>query len=532
MRGRRGGRSEVRRPDAIIRPLLARSSSRDRAGEAAWVNRAGKEELLAARQPRRLALVILAAGKGKRMKSDRPKVLHSVCGRPSLWHVLRAGLGARPSRVVIVVSQGRQLVEEAVRAWGSKPEPVFVDQGEPLGTGHALMVSERAIGDVDEVLVLPGDDPLATAEDVRAVLGALRRAKAAAAIGTTFVDDPTGYGRVIRRGDQLVEIVQEHDASAEIRRINEVSTLVYAFRRDELFRTLPLVGRDNRQHEYYLPDVISILRHKGERVAAVPVDFGGAMGLNTRRGLAKVFRVMRGRIIDAHMANGVTFVDPDTAYVDVDVRIGRDTIVQPMSYLEGATRIGAGCAIGPEVLIADSTVGDQAEVTFSVVRGSKIGPRVSVGPFASVRPGTVLEEGAKVGTFVEIKASRVGKGSKVPHLSYVGDAVIGKGANLGAGTVTVNYDGFAKHRTVIGDEAHVGSDTMLIAPVKVGKRAWTGAGSAITKDVPAGALAVERAEQRVVRGYDERKRAGRAGGGRTAARKRGVGGRGGGRSRG
>jgi bifunctional UDP-N-acetylglucosamine pyrophosphorylase/glucosamine-1-phosphate N-acetyltransferase len=266
-------------------------------------------------------------------------------------------------------------------------------------------------------------------------------------------------------------------------------------------------------------------------VAAVPVDFGGAMGLNTRRGLAKVSRVMRDRIIDSHMANGVTFVDPDTAYVDVDVRIGRDTVIHPITYLEGSTRIGAKCSVGPSSRLVDSTVGDEAEVSFSVVRGSKVGPRVSVGPFASVRPGTVLEEGAKAGTFVEIKASRVGKGSKVPHLSYVGDAVIGRGANLGAGTVTVNYDGFTKHRTVIGDEAHVGSDTMLVAPVKVGKRAWTGAGSAITKDVPAGALAVERAEQRVVRGYDERKRAGRGEDGRATAGKRRAGHRRGGRSR-
>jgi bifunctional UDP-N-acetylglucosamine pyrophosphorylase / glucosamine-1-phosphate N-acetyltransferase len=486
---------------------------------------------VAARQARRLALVILAAGKGKRMKSDRPKVLHPVCGRPSLWHVIRAGLGARPSRVVVVVSQGRDLVEEAVRSWGWRPEPVFVDQGEPLGTGHALTVSERAIGDADEVVVLPGDDPLVTAADVRAVLSRLRRSRVAAAIGTTIVDDPTGYGRIVRRGDELVAIVQEFDATPEIRRIREVSTLLYAFRRDELFRTLPLVGRDNRQHEYYLPDVIGILKDKGERVAAVPVDFGGAMGLNTRRGLAKVSRVMRDRIIESHMANGVTFVDPDTAYIDVDTRIGRDTVIHPMTYLEGSTRIGARCSVGPSSRLVDSTVGDEAEVSFSVVRGSKVGPRVSVGPFASVRPGTVLEEGAKAGTFVEIKASRVGKGSKVPHLAYVGDAVIGRGANLGAGTVTVNYDGFTKHRTVIGDEAHVGSDTMLVAPVKVGKRAWTGAGSAITKDVPAGALAVERAEQRVVRGYDERKRAGRGEDGRATAGKRRAGHRRGGRSR-
>jgi bifunctional UDP-N-acetylglucosamine pyrophosphorylase/glucosamine-1-phosphate N-acetyltransferase len=231
------------------------------------------------------------------------------------------------------------------------------------------------------------------------------------------------------------------------------------------------------------------------------------------------------------MANGVTFIDPESTYVDVDVRIGGDSVIHPGSHLEGSTRIGVGCTIGPATRIVDSTVGAEAEVSFSVVRGSKVGPKASVGPFATLRPGTVLEEGAKAGSFVEIKASRVGKGSKVPHLSYVGDAVIGKGVNVGAGTVTVNYDGFAKHRTVIGDEAHIGSDTMLVAPVRVGKRAWTGAGSAITKDVPSGALAVERAEQRIVRGYDERKRA-RAGGGQRPSGAGDRTGRRGGRGRG
>jgi bifunctional UDP-N-acetylglucosamine pyrophosphorylase/glucosamine-1-phosphate N-acetyltransferase len=218
---------------------------------------------------------------------------------------------------------------------------------------------------------------------------------------------------------------------------------------------------------------------------------------------------MRERIVAGHMARGVSFVDPATAYVDVEARIGPDSVIHAMTFLEGTTRIGSGCTVGPAARIVDSSIGDGSEVSFSVVRGSTIGPRVSVGPYASVRPGTVIEEGAKAGTFVEIKASRVGKGSKVPHLSYVGDARIGRDTNIGAATVTVNYDGFEKHPTVIGDEVHIGSDTMLVAPVRIGDRAWTGAGSVITKDVPAGALAVERTEQRNVTGYDDRKRAGR-----------------------
>jgi bifunctional UDP-N-acetylglucosamine pyrophosphorylase/glucosamine-1-phosphate N-acetyltransferase len=476
-------------------------------------------------------VVVLAAGLGKRLRSGRPKVLHEVCGRPCLWYALKAAVAARPSKIVVVVSNEREQVKEAVASWALTPAPVFVDQGEPLGTGHAVLVAERAVGRATEVLVLAGDDPLIGGEDVRRLLSVHRRRKAAATIATTTLDDPTGYGRVIRRGNELVQIVQEADASPQIREIHEVSTLVYAFRREDLYRVLPLVGRENRQREYYLPDVISLLKDKGERVAAVPVDFGGTMGLNSRGGLAAATRVMRARFVERHLRAGVTFVDPATAYVDADVRIGADTVILPMTFLEGSTRVGASCSIGPATRIVDSAIGDGADVTFSVVRGSRVGPRATVGPYASIRPGTVIGAEGKAGTFVEIKASRVGRGSKVPHLSYVGDAVIGKRANLGAGTVTVNYDGFEKHPTVIGDEAHIGSDTMLVAPIKIGRRAWTGAGSTITKDVPSGALAVERVDQRVVRGYDERKRAGRESGGRKDVVGDGRGERGGGRRR-
>jgi bifunctional UDP-N-acetylglucosamine pyrophosphorylase/glucosamine-1-phosphate N-acetyltransferase len=451
--------------------------------------------------------VVLAAGKGKRMKSARPKVLHDVCGRPSLWYVVRAARAARPGRLVIVVNHGREEIEGAVAGWSLTPRPTFADQGEPLGTGHAVLAAESAVGRADDVLVLAGDDPLVTGEHVRALLRVHRRTKAAATILTTTVEDPGGYGRVIREGAELIGIVEHADATPDQRRLTEISTLVYAFRREDLFRALPLVGRENRQREHYLPDVLSILRHKGERISAVPADFGGILGLNSRRGLAGATRAMRQRIIARHLANGVTFVDPDTAYVDVDVRIGPDAVIQPFTVIQGSTRIGARAMIGPGSRIVDSLIGQDAEVAFSVVRGARIGPGASVGPYANLRPGAVLDEGAKAGAFVEIKDSRIGRGSKVPHLSYVGDAVIGRGTNVGAATVTVNFDGFHKHRTVIGDEVHIGSDTMLVAPVRIGRRAWTGAGSVITKDVPAGALAVERTEQRVVRGYDERTRA-------------------------
>jgi bifunctional UDP-N-acetylglucosamine pyrophosphorylase/glucosamine-1-phosphate N-acetyltransferase len=439
------------------------------------------------------------------MKSARPKVLHDVCGRPSLWHVLRAALVARPRALVVVVRERGDEVEQAVKTWGFKPEPTFVYQGTPLGTGHAVGAAENAAGDAQDVLVLSGDDPLIGGEQVRSLLAAHRRSKASATILSTTLDDPAGFGRVIRRGGELVDIVQEVDASPEQLETKEVSTLVYVFRREDLFKALPLVGRENKQSEFYLPDVISILKDKGEKVGVQPIDLGGALGLNSRGGLAEVARIMRRRIIQRHMEGGVTFVDPATAYVDVEVTIEGDTLILPFTFLQGSTRVGARCRLGPGTQIADSTIEEEAEVAFSVVRGARIGPRVTVGPYASIRPGTEIAEGGKAGTFVEMKATRVGKRSKVPHLAYMGDATIGEGVNVGAGTITCNYDGFQKHPTVIEDDAFIGSDTMLVAPVKIGKGAVTGAGSAITKDVPPGALAVERAEQRVVPDYAKRR---------------------------
>ena len=460
---------------------------------------------------RSLAAVILAAGQGKRLSSKLPKVLHPVCGRPSLWHVLRAAVAVRPERIVVVVGVGKEAVEEAVRSWGVRPEPLFVDQGRPLGTGHAALAAEDAVGGVDDVLVLAGDDPLIGPDDLRQLLRVHRRTRAAGSVIVTEVADPRGYGRVVRDGYRLTGVVEEREAAPEVRAIREISTCAYAFRRADLYGALPLVGRDNVQGEHYLPDVLPILLEKGERISAVPIDFGGWAGVNSRAAAAEAGRLLRARINARHLANGVTIVDPERTYVGPEVRIGRDTVVQPMTFLEGATRIGEGCEIGPAARVVDSTIGDGAEVSFSVVRGARIGKGVTVGPFSHVRPGTVAADGAKIGAFVEVKQARIGRGAKVPHLSYVGDAEIGARANIGAGTVTVNYDGYRKHRTVIGEDARVGSDTMLVAPVRVGRGAVTGAGSVITRDVPAGALAVERGEQRVVKGYRRRKDAEQAG---------------------
>jgi bifunctional UDP-N-acetylglucosamine pyrophosphorylase/glucosamine-1-phosphate N-acetyltransferase len=350
-----------------------------------------------------------------------------------------------------------------------------------------------------------GDEPLLTGPQLRDLLRLRRRRQGAAAVQTTIIQDPAGFGRVVREAEEFVRIVEGSDASAGERAIAEVITGTYAFRREDLFGALPLVTRENRQGEYYLPDVLAILREKGETVVVEPADNGGSVGANSRADVARAAAVMRDRIADRLMERGVTIVDPERTYIDAEVTVGRDTTLLPGSHLRGTTRVGDGCTIGPDSDLADSTVGHEATVERSVVGGARIGARATVGPFTHLRPGTVLAADTKAGSFVEIKASRIGEGSKVPHLAYIGDAIIGRNVNIGAGTITVNYDGYGKHQTAIGDDARIGSDSMLIAPVRIGRGAVTGAGSVISKDVPAGALAVERGEQRVVRGYRQRK---------------------------
>jgi bifunctional UDP-N-acetylglucosamine pyrophosphorylase/glucosamine-1-phosphate N-acetyltransferase len=449
--------------------------------------------------------VILAAGKGKRLKSAKPKVLHPICGKPALWHVAQLALAAKPDKLIFVVGHGAVDVTNEVESWGLLPKPVVVEQREQLGTGHAVMAAEQAIGRADDVLVMAGDFDPVSPDDVRRLVRSHRRTGAAVTLASTILDEPGGYGRVVREGSRVVEIVEELDASPGIRAIREVSIVLFAFRRSELFGALPRLDRKNRQREYYLNRVVPVLLADGAKVVVVPTDTGGVMGLNSRNGLAAVERVVRRRINEQHLAGGVTLVDPDTTYIDVGVRIGSDTVIQPNTFLHGDTKIGRGCAIGPSTRIVDSAVGDRSEVTFSVVERATIHRDVMVGPFARLRSGAVLRDGAVVGNFVEVKDSNVGPGSKAKHLTYLGNVEIGASANVGAGTVTVNYDGYTKHKTVIEDGASIGSDTMLVAPVRVGKGAVTGAGSVLTKDVPAGALAVERSEQRTVEGYRRRK---------------------------
>lgn len=439
------------------------------------------------------------------MKSKLPKVLHPICGEPALWHVLQAAAKLRPDKIVIVVSFGRDQIEAAVKSFGLKVPVVFADQKEPRGTGHAVMAAEKAVGKAERVLVLAGDEPLHRPEDLRALLALHKRRNAAAALATVELPDATGYGRVIRDGATLERIAEEKDATPVERQIREVATMAYVFRRKDLYAALPLVGTNNRQKEYYLPDTLSIMRDKGEKILAMLTDMGGALGINSRAELATAAAVMRARINAAHMANGVSLIDPEQTYIDARVKIDDDATILPQTYLEGQTRIGADCEIGPATRIRDSIIGDGSSVSFSVMTGAQVGEGCIIGPYAHIRPGTVFKDGSRAGAYVEIKGSTIGPGSKVPHLSYVGDATLGASVNIGAGTVTVNYDGYAKHATVIGDGARIGSDSMLVAPIRVGKGAVTGAGSVITKDVPAGALAVERGEQRQVKGYRDRK---------------------------
>lgn len=455
------------------------------------------------RTPRSLALVVLAAGKGKRLKSATPKVLHPICGRPVLWHVVQAGLAAKPAKVIVVVAPGADDVRAEVASWGLAPRPVFVEQAKPRGTAGAVEIAKGAIGRVDEVLVANGDFDPVEPGDVAALVRTHRRSGAAASLLTTVVDDPGSYGSVVRdhRG-RFVEIDEDGDAPTGSR---EVGTNWIVFSRRALFEALPSVDDRTKQRERYLNRVYPILRERGGKLTAVLADTGGVMGVNSRAGLAGLERLVRERVNARHMSNGVTLVDPSATYIDVDVEIGADSVIFPNTFLERGSRIGRACGVGPSVAMAASEIGDGSVVRFSVLEGARVGRGCEVGPFARLREGAVLDDGAQVGNYVEVKATTLGRGAKAKHLTYLGDAEIGEGANIGAGTVTVNYDGYEKHTTKVGSGARIGSDTMLVAPVEVGRNANTAAGSVITKDVPDGALAVERAEQRTVEGYRERK---------------------------
>jgi bifunctional UDP-N-acetylglucosamine pyrophosphorylase / glucosamine-1-phosphate N-acetyltransferase len=450
-------------------------------------------------------VVILAAGEGTRMRSALPKVLHPICGRPMILWPLFAAYAAGAERVVVVDNPKRLLAEHL-------PDDVeVVIQEEPRGTGDAVAAAARVIDAAAPVLVVNGDMPLITGETIAGLVSAHADANAAATIASMELEDPSGYGRVIRDADGSVERVVETkaagDATPEELAIREVNAGLYLFDGGALLAALADLDADNAQGELYLPGVLPILRAAGKLVQAYPLgDPELALGVNDRVDLAHVTRLAQRRIHEAHQRAGVTIVDPASTLIEAEVTIGRDTTIEPSTFLRGATWIGENCSIGPLTTIIDSALADGVTVRQSHVHGATAADGVTIGPFAYLRPQAVLRENAKAGTFVEIKNSTVGAGSKVPHLSYVGDADIGERTNLGAGTITANYDGRRKHRTTIGDGVRVSVHTSLVAPVTVGDDAYTAAGSVITDDVPPGALGIARPRQTNIEGYADRKR--------------------------
>lgn len=439
------------------------------------------------------------------MRSGTPKLMHPICGRPMIAWPVAAARHAGATRVIVVDGPDRRL-EEVL-----DPDVTLAIQQQPRGTADAARAGAEAFAAGNTVVVLNGDAPLISAEAIHSLVQAHERSVAAATIGTVVLEDASEYGRVVRDADGMVQRVVETkapgDATEAELQIREVNTGLFAFDGDALLEALDQVQPDNAQSELYLPDVLPVLRALGRTVIAhVLADPSEMLGINDRVALADLTALAQRRIHERHMLAGVTIVNPAATVIDVDVEIARDTVIAPFSSVRGSTRIGEGATVGPLTTLIDASVGAGASVVHSYVRGAEVGDRVSVGPFAYLRPGAVLREGAKAGTFVEIKNSDIGAGAKVPHLSYIGDADIGEHSNIGAGTITANYDGENKSRTTIGAGAFVSVDTMFVAPVSVGDGAYTAAGSVITHDVPSGALGVARARQRNIEGYGDRRK--------------------------
>lgn len=451
---------------------------------------------------RKLAVVILAAGEGTRMKSSLPKVLHRLAGRPLIKWVMTSVFQLKPQKVVLVVGHEAGMVKKELG--GEKV--LYVEQKKQLGSGHALHQAARKLGGFKgDVLVLCGDAPLINSSTLRKLVEGHRADGNAVTVLSSFAADPFGYGRIVRgAAGEFTGIVEQKDADDAQKKINEVNSGTYCFSSPLVWKALARIKPNNRKKEYYLTDAVGILSGMGHGVAAAAeAGFDETLGINTRAELAYAEGVVRRRILEEWMLKGVTVADPSNTYVSLEARIGRDTVLKPGTVIEGRTVIGENCVIGPWTLVSESTVGDGAEIRGSYVYSSLVGDGAKVGPFAHLRPGSKLKAGARVGNFSEVKNSVIGFGSKVSHLSYIGDSFLGEGVNIGAGTITCNYDGRNKHKTQIGDGSFVGSNVNLVAPVKVGAGALIGAGSTITKNVPAGALAVARAHQVIKKNYNK-----------------------------
>lgn len=443
--------------------------------------------------------VVLAAGQGTRMKSKLYKVLHPVCGKPMVEHVIDHISLLNVERVVTVVGHGAELVKETL---GDQSE--YVLQEEQLGTAHAVQQAEPILSGLSgTTLVVCGDTPLIRPETMQALLDQHASQNAKATILTAVTDDPTGYGRILRdEHGQVSQIVEQKDATSEQQLVKEINTGTYCFDNEALFEALKLVKNENAQGEYYLPDVIEILQKQGETVAAyVTENFDETLGVNDRFALSQAEELMRARINERHMRNGVTIINPISTHISADAVIGSDTVILPGVIIEGKTVIGEDCKIGPNSHIVDSQIGNAATIHSSVVLNSQVGNETAVGPFAHLRPESSLGNHVKIGNFVEVKKSKLGDNTKVSHLSYIGDAEVGNNVNIGCGSITVNYDGKNKYKTTIEDDVFVGCNSNLVAPVTLKKGSFIAAGSTITKEVPEDALAIARAHQENKLGY-------------------------------
>ncbi|MDY0190837.1 MAG: bifunctional UDP-N-acetylglucosamine diphosphorylase/glucosamine-1-phosphate N-acetyltransferase GlmU [Desulfuromonas sp.] len=452
-----------------------------------------------------LAVVILAAGKGTRMQSECPKVLHTIAGKSLAAYPVNLAQQLGCAIKVMVVGHESERVRQQFAGDGV----VFVEQAQQLGTGHALQVAQAGLGDFSgTILLLCGDVPLLRQQTLEKMLHEHATAQADVSVLTTLVENPHGYGRVVRSGSEIESIVEEKDASSAQRAIKEINTGIYAFAAPLAFELLKQLSNNNAQGEYYLTDIIALARQQGGKLLAVNLDDASeAMGINDRVQLAQAGKILRMRINHRHMLAGVTLVDPDTTYIDDEVVIGADTIIYPGAHVRGNTTIGRSCIVETGVVIDSCTIGANSYIKAgSALEDSQLGEHSTIGPMAHLRPGTVLCGNNKIGNFVETKKAIIGQRSQASHLTYIGDAELGCDVNLGCGTITCNYDGVNKHKTIIEDGVFVGSDTQFIAPVTIGSNSLIGAGSTITKDVPADALALSRSEQRVIAGWRKRKK--------------------------
>ncbi len=437
--------------------------------------------------------IILAAGKGTRMKSELPKVLHKVAGISMLEHVYRAVQAISPKKVVTIIGHKGELVQQVLEG-----QTLFAEQAEQLGTGHAVMMAEPELLDAEgQTLVIAGDTPLITGDSLRELIDYHASHKNVATILTAQADNPFGYGRIIRNDkEEVVKIVEQKDANRYEQKITEINTGTYLFDNQALFAALKNINTDNAQGEYYLTDVISIFRKDGGKVGAYKLkDFNESLGVNDRLALATAEKIMRQRINSAHMVNGVTFIDPAATYIDIDVEIEADVAIEANVTLKGQTKIGSGSLLTNNTYIVDGIVGKNTVITASVIEEAEVADGVTMGPYAHIRPGSLIKRDAHIGNFVEIKGSTIGENTKAGHLTYIGNSQVGSNVNFGAGTITVNYDGQNKYPTEVDDNAFVGSNATIVAPVRIGKNALVAAGSTITADVPDDAVALGRGRQ-------------------------------------